>query len=47
MDEAGRCDELVLVREGRVVAADAPAALLEQTGAEDLEGAFLALAEGP
>jgi ABC-2 type transport system ATP-binding protein len=47
MDEAGRCDELVLMREGRVVAADAPAALLERTAADDLEGAFLALAEGP
>ena len=47
MDEAGRCDELVLMREGRVVAADAPAALLERTGAVDLEGAFLGLAEGP
>jgi ABC-2 type transport system ATP-binding protein len=47
MDEAGRCDELVLVRDGRIVAADALAALLERTGAADLEGAFLALAEGP
>ena len=28
MDEAGRCDELVLVREGRVVAGDAPATLV-------------------
>jgi ABC-2 type transport system ATP-binding protein len=47
MDEAGRCDALVLMREGSVVAADAPAALLERTGADDLERAFLALAEGP
>ena len=45
MDEAKRCDELVLLREGRIVAAAAPAALLEQTGAPDLEAAFLALAE--
>jgi ABC-2 type transport system ATP-binding protein len=46
MDEAERCDELVLVREGRIVASDPPAALLERTGADDLETAFLALAEG-
>ena len=45
MDEAKRCDELVLLRAGRIVAAAAPAALLEQTGAPDLEEAFLALAE--
>jgi ABC-2 type transport system ATP-binding protein len=45
MDEAERCDELVLMREGRVVAAEAPEALLERTGARDLETAFLTLAE--
>ena len=47
MDEAKRCDELLLLREGRIVAAAAPAALLEQTGAPDLEAAFLTLAEQP
>jgi ABC-2 type transport system ATP-binding protein len=46
MDEAERCDDLVLMREGRVVATGAPQELLERTGARDLEGAFLALAEG-
>jgi ABC-2 type transport system ATP-binding protein len=46
MDEAGRCDALVLMREGDIVAADTPAALLDRTGADDLEAAFLALAEG-
>jgi len=45
MDEASRCDELVLLREGRVVAAAAPDELLRRTGANDLEAAFLALAE--
>jgi ABC-2 type transport system ATP-binding protein len=45
MDEAARCDELLLMREGRIVAAAPPAAILEQTGAGDLESAFLALAE--
>jgi ABC-2 type transport system ATP-binding protein len=45
MDEAARCDEILLMREGRVVAQGAPRALLEQTGARDLEDAFIALAE--
>ena len=45
MDEARHCDELVLMREGRVVAAAAPDRLLEETGADDLEQAFIALAE--
>jgi ABC-2 type transport system ATP-binding protein len=45
MDEADRCDELVLLRDGRVLAAGTPAALREQTGAEDLEDAFLRLVE--
>jgi ABC-2 type transport system ATP-binding protein len=45
MDEAERCDELVLLREGRVVAADAPQDLLRRTRTGDLEDAFLQLAE--
>jgi ABC-2 type transport system ATP-binding protein len=45
MDEAERCDELLLMRDGRIVAADPPAELLARTGAGDLEAAFLALAE--
>jgi ABC-2 type transport system ATP-binding protein len=45
MDEAERCDELVLLREGRIVATGAPASLLDQTESEGLEQAFLALAE--
>jgi ABC-2 type transport system ATP-binding protein len=47
MDEAGRCDTLLLLRDGRLLAAEAPAALLERTGAPDLDGAFLALVEQP
>jgi ABC-2 type transport system ATP-binding protein len=47
MDEAERCDELVLLRDGRVVAAGPPKALLDQTATDDLEEAFLALAERP
>jgi ABC-2 type transport system ATP-binding protein len=45
MDEAERCDELILMREGRIVATGPPRALLEQTETETLEQAFLALAE--
>ncbi len=45
MDEATRCDRLVLLRDGAVLA-DAPLPdLLEATGAADAEGAFLALIE--
>ncbi len=45
MDEAKRCDRLLLLREGLLVADDTPAALLAQTGAADVEGAFLVLAQ--
>jgi len=45
MDEAERCDELILIREGRIVATGPPPTLLEQTQTEDLEAAFLALAK--
>jgi ABC-2 type transport system ATP-binding protein len=46
MDEADRCDRLLLMREGRIIADDTPARIREQTGAVDIEGAFLALVEG-
>jgi len=45
MDEARRCDELILLRDGGVVAMTTPDELLRQTGKNDLEDAFLALAE--
>ena len=45
MDEAGRCDELVLLREGKVVAAATPADLRARTGADALDEAFLRLVE--
>ena len=44
MDEAGRCDELVLMRDGRVLATGAPDALRARTHSDDLERAFLTLA---
>ena len=43
MDEAGRCQRLVLIRDGRVIADDTPSAVLERTGADDLDAAFLTL----
>jgi ABC-2 type transport system ATP-binding protein len=46
MDEAERCDRLLLMREGRLIADDSPAGLLAATGAADVEGAFLTLVDG-
>ena len=43
MDEATRCDRLLLMREGAILADQTPEGLLRETGAEDAEGAFLAL----
>jgi ABC-2 type transport system ATP-binding protein len=45
MDEAERCDRLMLLREGSMLADDTPAALLARTGADDAESAFLALVD--
>ncbi|ATO17285.1 multidrug ABC transporter ATP-binding protein [Micromonospora sp. WMMA2032] len=46
MDEAARCDRLLLIREGRLVADDTPAAVRAATGVDDLEEAFLRLIRG-
>lgn len=43
MDEAARCDRLLLLRDGEVIADDTLDGLLTATGAADAEGAFLAL----
>lgn len=43
MDEALRCDDLILMREGRIIAETTPDALLRETGAPDPETAFLTL----
>lgn len=45
MDEATRCDRLVLMRAGRVLADATLPELLERTGAADADGAFLALVD--
>ncbi|WP_404391514.1 ABC transporter ATP-binding protein [Humibacillus xanthopallidus] len=43
MDEATRCDRLVLLRDGEVLADVTPDELLVRTGAVDADAAFLAL----
>ncbi len=45
MDEAGRCDRLGLIRDGRVVAEGSADDLVRRAGAPDLESAFLRLSE--
>jgi ABC-2 type transport system ATP-binding protein len=45
MDEAARCDELILIREGSIVAQGEPEALRRRTREDDLERVFLSLVE--
>lgn len=45
MDEAARCDRLVLMRQGRILADATLPELLANTGAADAEGAFLHLVD--
>jgi ABC-2 type transport system ATP-binding protein len=45
MDEAERCDELVLLRDGAVLATGTPAELRARTDAERLDDVFLRLVE--
>jgi ABC-2 type transport system ATP-binding protein len=46
MDEAERADDLVLLRDGRIVATGSPEALRSRAGTNELEDAFIALSEG-
>lgn len=46
MDEAERCDRLLLMRDGVFIADGTPAEIKAKTGGEDIEQAFLALVEG-
>lgn len=43
MDEAGRCERLLLIREGALIADDTPAAVRARAGTDDLDEAFLRL----
>jgi ABC-2 type transport system ATP-binding protein len=45
MDEADRCHDLLLLRDGGLLAAGAPQELRERTGADSLESVFLRLIE--
>lgn len=43
MDEAERCDRLLLMREGRILADGSPEQIKSAAGVDDVEAAFLAL----
>jgi ABC-2 type transport system ATP-binding protein len=45
MDEASRCDQLLLMRDGAVLARDTPAGLIRRTRAPDIDQAFIRLVE--
>jgi ABC-2 type transport system ATP-binding protein len=45
MDEAERCDRLLLMREGRIIADGSPGDIRERTGSVDIEAAFLHVVE--
>lgn len=46
MDEAERCDDLLLIRDGQLVAHGTPHELCERTGTKTVEQSFLKLAGG-
>jgi len=45
MDEASHCEEVLLIREGRLVSSEPPRELLRRMHADDMETAFLRLIE--
>ena len=45
MDEAERCDDLLLLRDGELIASGTPAELRARTGEESLDAVFLHLVE--
>jgi len=45
MDEADRCDRLLLMRDGAIIADDTPDRIREKTRTDDIESAFLSLVE--
>lgn len=46
MDEANRCDRLLLMRDGEIIADGTPLEIRERTASADIENAFLALVAG-
>jgi ABC-2 type transport system ATP-binding protein len=46
MDEASRCDRLLLIREGLLIGDDTPAGIRAEAGTPDLDQAFLRLIRG-
>ncbi len=44
MDEAARCDQLLMMRDGSILADDSPEGVRRSTGSQDLEQAFMQLA---
>jgi ABC-2 type transport system ATP-binding protein len=47
LDEARHCDDLILLRDGRLVAQLTPSELVARTATEDMDEAFMRLIEGP
>jgi len=47
MDEARRCDDLLLLRDGHLIAQESPAELARRAGTSDLDEAFLRLVQEP
>lgn len=47
LGEAARCDQVVFLRRGLILAVDTPDSLLERAGTDDLEEAFIHLAGDP
>jgi ribosome-dependent ATPase len=45
MNEATRCDRIALMHAGRVLVTDSPAALVQRSGTENLEAAFISYLE--
>jgi ABC-2 type transport system ATP-binding protein len=45
MDEADRCDTLLLMREGEIIASGPPEEIRQRTGQPDIESAFLQIVE--
>jgi ABC-2 type transport system ATP-binding protein len=47
MEEAARCDRIIIIREGNIIADDTPALIRAAAGTDDLNEVFLRLIETP